>query len=227
MEGSRGLVAVDEPELGDAKRKLAPQRTQAAHQLHVPGTAHRLQRPGLALDDQHPLAEDAPVTAALPDWLGEDLGTPHLAVALTEDDAPEVVLEGAEELEPAWMPEHAPGGLLLEVEQPQAVAEGAVIIVVQHWSDSGDEARRGFWRDDGGPRARAPRRDHGRDGDGRAREVQATDAHTTLRPASRVVVVVVASPRILTLGTDSGSEPPPSTRPRAGGECDGRAAPTE
>ena len=41
------------------------------------------------------------MAAAFPDWLGEDLGTPDLAVALAEDDAPEVVLEGAEELEPA------------------------------------------------------------------------------------------------------------------------------
>ena len=165
VEGSRGLVAVDEAELGDAERKLAPQRTQAANQLHVPGTADRLQRPGLALDDQHPLAEDAPVAAALPDWLGEDLGAPHLAVALAEDDAPEVVLEGAEQLEPAWVPGTRSGGLLLEVEQPQAVAEGAMIVVVQH-------ARTPVTRPGvtggtmEGLEARAPRRNHGRDGEG-------------------------------------------------------------
>ena len=132
VECARGLVAVDEAELGDAQRKLAPQRGQAANQLHVPGTADGLQRPGLALHDQHPFAEDAPVAAALPDRLGEDLGTADLAVALAEDDPPEMVLEGAEELQPARVPEHASRSLLLEVEQPQAVAEGAVIIVVQH-----------------------------------------------------------------------------------------------
>ena len=37
VQRSRGLVAVDEAELGDAKRKLAPQRTQAANQLMCPG----------------------------------------------------------------------------------------------------------------------------------------------------------------------------------------------
>ena len=49
VERSGGLVAVDEAELGDAQRKLAPGWPQAAHQLHVPGTADRLQSPGLAL----------------------------------------------------------------------------------------------------------------------------------------------------------------------------------
>jgi hypothetical protein len=72
------------------------------------------------------------VAAPLPDWLGQDLGTSDLAVPLAKDDSPEVVLEGAEELEAAGVPEDAPGGLLLKVEQPEAVAEGAVIIVVQH-----------------------------------------------------------------------------------------------
>jgi hypothetical protein len=48
------------------------------------------------------------------------------------NDSPEMVLQRAEELEPTRVPEHAPGGLLLKVEQPEAVAEGAVIIVVQH-----------------------------------------------------------------------------------------------
>ena len=40
---------------------------------------------------------------------------------------------------------------------------------------------------------------------------QATDAHTTLRPASRVVVVVVVVPRLLTVGRDNGAERPAST----------------
>jgi hypothetical protein len=72
------------------------------------------------------------VATALPDRPGEDLGTSHLAVSLAEDDPPQLVLERAQELQPARMPEHASGGLLLKVEQPQALAEGAMIIVVQH-----------------------------------------------------------------------------------------------
>jgi hypothetical protein len=58
------------------------------------------------------------VAASFPDRLGEDLGAADLAVALMADDPPELVLEGAEKLEPARVPEDAPCGLLLEVEQP-------------------------------------------------------------------------------------------------------------
>src|SRR5262245_8830477 len=52
-----------------------------------------------------------------------------------------------------------------------------------------------------------PRAGRGR----RARGDQATDAHTTLRPALRVVVVVVVVPRFLTVSTDNGRGRRPST----------------
>src|SRR5262249_51541886 len=160
-----GLVPVHQTELGEAQGQVAPGRTQAAHELHVSGTADGLQRPGLPFDREHPVAEDAPVPAALPDGLGQNLGASHLAVPLAANDAPEVVLQRAEELEPAWVPEDAPGGLLLEGEEPEAVAEGAVIIVVQHGRarvmrpgvTSGTVKRAS---------SRPPRRNHGRDGDG-------------------------------------------------------------
>ena len=141
VERARRLVPVHEPELGDAQRQLTPQRRQPSDELHVARTADGLQRPGLALQHEHAVAEHAPVAAAFPDILGEDLRATHLAVALPEDDPTEVVLEREDELKPARVPEHTPGGLFLEVEEPEAVAESPVIIVMQHGSDSEAEAR--------------------------------------------------------------------------------------
>src|ERR1041384_8231999 len=48
-------------------------------------------------------------------------------------------------------------------------------------------------------------------GRGRRARVQATDAHTTLRPAARMVVVVVLVPRLLTEQVDNGKGSTPST----------------
>src|SRR5262249_30542833 len=105
VQRSGRLVPVHEAELGDSQWQIGPPGAHSPDELHVAGTADRLQRPGLSLDDQHPLAEDAPVAAALPHRLGEHLGTSHLPVALMEDDAPELFLERTEELQPARVPE--------------------------------------------------------------------------------------------------------------------------
>src|SRR5262249_14676001 len=82
VQSSRGLVPVHQAELGKAQRQVGPERPHPSDQLHVSGTADRLQSAGLALEDQHSLAEDAPVSAPLPDRLRKDLRTSHLAVAL-------------------------------------------------------------------------------------------------------------------------------------------------
>ena len=136
VERPRRLVPVDQAELGEAQRQLAPPRRHPSHQLHVSGTADRFQRPGLALHHEHPLANTLqwPLRSQT---TGRGPGgcAPHGSPGGGRSAGCRPRERGR--LEPARVPEHAAGGLLLEVEQPQAVAEGAVIIVVQHGRNSG------------------------------------------------------------------------------------------
>ena len=188
VEGARRLVPVHEAELREAQRQLARQRRHPSHELHVSRTADRLQRPGLALHHEHPLAEDAPVAAPLPDRLGEDLGAAHLAVALPADDPPDVLLEGAEQLEAARVPEHAarrpppgcgtaPGGGRGRGDHRRAAWSKL------RWRGPGDRQD-----DEEGLEHEAPRRNHGRDGTACSRgsgHRRAHDAPTRLAGGGR------------------------------------------
>jgi hypothetical protein len=99
------LVAMNETELAQADDAFADALLPRLHDLDVPRAAHRLERAGVVVEANHRVAELLPVAALLPDLGAEDLRTANLLEAVLRDDAPDVLLERADDDEPARMPE--------------------------------------------------------------------------------------------------------------------------
>ena len=123
----------------------------------------------------------------------EELRRPHLAVALALHVLADALLEEPVEHAAARVPEDHAGRLLLQVEEVQALAEGAVIVFVEHVQSPFRKVKRPY-------RIGALKRLHGRPGRSRrGREPCVRQLTTRTQVRARrcrvavVVVVVVAN----------------------------------
>ncbi len=127
------LVAVAAAELGHPERQVAVGLRALLEDLDVAGAVHRLQRHEVGLagqdrrvlvgagdlvgDDEHVLAELAPVAGLHPERAVEELRRLHLDVAVGVELAADVGLEDAPEREAVRVPEDRALRLLLQVEE--------------------------------------------------------------------------------------------------------------
>src|SRR5260221_8439869 len=132
LQGARGLVAMAGAEFAEAQWQVTKRADALVEDLDVPGAAHRLQGEGaLAVaEDEHVVAELLPMPARLPQRSCQELRGTYLAKAGLAHEAADIVLDGAVYREAVGVPEHHARPFLLLVEEIEAIADGAVVMLV-------------------------------------------------------------------------------------------------
>ena len=116
---------------GQAQRQFAVAAQALVEDHHRAGAVHRLQGEGFLLllhpGEEHVFAEFFPVAGFFPQHPIDQLRGFHFLIAAGIEAAAHVVFRRAVELPAFRVPEHAAGGLFLDVEQAHILADAAMV----------------------------------------------------------------------------------------------------
>src|SRR5689334_20967017 len=117
-------------EFAQPNRQIMVRRHLLAHQLNVRRTTYRLEceRALACVEHEQVIAKFAPVSAALPNRLRQELRGTHFAKTGAPHLAADVVLDHAVENCAARMPEGRAGRVLLMMKQVEPRPEHAVVV---------------------------------------------------------------------------------------------------